>query len=374
MHLNDIKLKKKNKLIIYVHGILGNKRNWRSPMKYMSTLRPDAALMAIDLRGHGESATAQHGPPTDRPKDQLDREANTVATCAEDIHNLLTSFHSDGLIREDTSVTLVAHSFGGKVALKYLELCEKLRAADSSHAFVPVDTWIVDSIPGAHRSNIAHFLEEQAGATVQTQRHAAAEMGATNIQVEKVLKCLYKLPRTFQSREWCIDALQSETHSCRLPPSLAQWLGTSIVDVRTPNKHSHFVFRVDQLIDFYNDYCGVDMHKFLQSYAAGSSPSGAARAGAGGGSISDLIGSIAAQARQPARSRVHFLRAGKNTSWDSPAPQGAGLSAAAYLQSLISAQGAVPQLLHYHVMPHVNHWVHAEDMRGFTELVHRNSL
>lgn len=398
-------------------------------MRYLATLRPDSALMAVDLRGHGDSALTQHN--SDNEAD-YDRSTNTVETCADDLHQLLSSFHREGVIREDTSITLIAHSFGGKVALKYLEQCDRRRkerasgrSASSEPSFVPLDTWIVDSIPGAHQSNLTHFMDDSLSPSgshdavdpLEVEAVVAAGRGTTNIQVENVLKCLYRLPLTFQSREWCINVLQSIEYDCRLPQSLALWLGTSIMEVREPGaeKYAKFMFKVEQLIDLYNDYCTVDMHDFLCQYGVSSSSSNAstdsssnasekgctstvsqnsskreaATAPGNNGSIADLISSISATAAaagasgatgQQSReySRIHFLRAGLNLSWETASPRAPGETAASYLRSIISTHGlAEPHphpLLHCHVMPHVNHWVHAEDMRGFTELVHKNSL
>jgi len=336
--------------------------------------------MAVDLRGHGDSSVSQHG---DGNGIDYDRATNTVETCAEDLRALLSNFHAEGIIQKDTSITLIAHSFGGKVALKYLEQCDRLLTVDDGGGLapVPVDTWIVDSIPGAHLSNLTHYLG-QSGADVNPSTHADCARGTTNAQVEKVLKCLHKMPPIFESRDWAIDVLRSEEYSCQLPQALALWLGTSIMDVRLPNgqRRSRFKFRVEQLIDLYNDYCTVDMHGFLGRYgsAEGGRPNSQSAAAGGGGSISDLINTISetgdAGRPAPLRSRVHFLRAGKNKSWDTAAPLAPGHTAASYLQSIISDHTTSPQLLNFHVMPHVDHWVHAEDVKGFTELVHRNSL
>jgi pimeloyl-ACP methyl ester carboxylesterase len=74
---------------IFLHGILGNKNNWKSFCKRTHDVR----CVVVDLRGHG----ASHGLPG----------PNTVEQCAQDV--LALPFVPD---------VVVGHSFGGKVALE----------------------------------------------------------------------------------------------------------------------------------------------------------------------------------------------------------------------------------------------------------------
>jgi len=40
---------------LFMHGILGSKRNWRTPAKLLTQLAPELRVLAIDHRGHGSS-------------------------------------------------------------------------------------------------------------------------------------------------------------------------------------------------------------------------------------------------------------------------------------------------------------------------------
>ena len=127
-----------NKSLIFLHGILGSKRNWRTPANVFRKLHPEFKCFAVDFRGHGDSHTLH---------DSEEWEDNTVHSSAQDLYDLI---HDSplGLVRAPT--ILLAHSFGGKVALRYLE---KLHM--SGHV-LPDHTWILDSIPGPYRKVTNH--------------------------------------------------------------------------------------------------------------------------------------------------------------------------------------------------------------------------
>lgn len=104
--------------LLFLHGIYGAGRNWRSFARRLTTARPDWGGILVDLRLHGES------PPRPPP--------HTVNACAEDLAELTRSL---GLSR----TAVLGHSFGGKVALRYA-------VRDPG----PLEQiWIVDSTPSA---------------------------------------------------------------------------------------------------------------------------------------------------------------------------------------------------------------------------------
>lgn len=137
-----------NKSLIFLHGILGSKRNWRTPANVFRKLHPEFKCFAVDFRGHGDSHTSH---------DSKEWEDNTVHSSAQDLYDLI---HDSplGLVRAPT--ILLAHSFGGKVALRYLE---KLHLAGHE---LPDHTWILDSIPGPYRKVSNHTHDSFAKAII----------------------------------------------------------------------------------------------------------------------------------------------------------------------------------------------------------------
>jgi len=107
-----------------LHGILGSRRNWRSFTRRLAQRYPDWRYVTVDLRGHGDA----HGLPG----------PHTVDACAADLARLAAALGTAPL-------SVVGHSFGGKVALRY--------AARAPANLTSV--WSLDSPPGLWRRETA---------------------------------------------------------------------------------------------------------------------------------------------------------------------------------------------------------------------------
>jgi predicted alpha/beta-fold hydrolase len=138
-----------SKLVIFLHGILGNKRNWRTPCVKWVQRECTHQCVAIDHRGHG-SSTLNH----------FVNGEHTIGHCANDVYHLI-----NGVLDTDPYI-ICAHSFGGKVALEYLKLLISLEKP------LPKHVWILDSLPGIYNK------QEEGGQSVN-----------------KLFQILSKLPR-----------------------------------------------------------------------------------------------------------------------------------------------------------------------------------
>jgi len=107
--------------MLFLHGILGSKSNWRSIARRFVAARPAWGALLVDLRMHGQSRG--FAPP------------HGVESAARDLLEL--DGHAGAPIRG-----VLGHSFGGKVALAYARAREAARDP-LAHVFV------VDSMPGA---------------------------------------------------------------------------------------------------------------------------------------------------------------------------------------------------------------------------------
>lgn len=100
--------------MLFLHGLLGTRANWRGLARRFVDARPDWAAVLVDLREHGESLGLE-GPAT-------------VEQCAQDLLALDCIPPIRGAL---------GHSFGGKVAMRWAEL-----------AGASVDElWVIDSTP-----------------------------------------------------------------------------------------------------------------------------------------------------------------------------------------------------------------------------------
>lgn len=105
--------------MLFLHGILGSGANWRSFARALVAARPEWGAVLVDLRLHGESLEG-FDPP------------HTVDAAAADVHALFDLV--PGPVRG-----VLAHSFGGKVALAL----DARVSGDLDHVF------IVDATPSA---------------------------------------------------------------------------------------------------------------------------------------------------------------------------------------------------------------------------------
>ncbi len=103
--------------MLFLHGILGRRANWRSIARRFVEARPDWAALLPDLRAHGDS---QGLPPP-----------HTLRAAAADVEALARE--ADPPVR-----AVLGHSFGGKVGLVWA----------AHHARDLSQVWLVDSMPG----------------------------------------------------------------------------------------------------------------------------------------------------------------------------------------------------------------------------------
>lgn len=108
--------------MLFLHGLLGTRANWRGLARKFVTDRPDWAAVLVDLREHGDSIGLS-GP-------------DTVDQCAIDLANVVAP--------EGTRIAgALGHSFGGKVAMRWASrnapVVESLIVVDASPSARGVD-------------------------------------------------------------------------------------------------------------------------------------------------------------------------------------------------------------------------------------------
>jgi len=150
--------------VVFAHGILGSRNNWRSFARRMIEQRPTWSALLVDLRNHGESHGLA-GP-------------HTIEACARDVAEVLATIPHHAL-------TLVGHSFGGKVVLEL-----------ASH--VSAETWVLDSPPGPRVFG--------------------------NHEIDRVLAAVYAVPLPLATRQALLPILRASG----LSEPLAQWMTTNL--------------------------------------------------------------------------------------------------------------------------------------------------
>jgi esterase len=163
--------------MLFLHGILGRRVNWRSFARSWVARRPGWGAVLVDLRDHGES----QGLPGPR----------TVAAAGEDLVELaasVTAAHGGRV------AGVLGHSFGGKVAIVG---ASRLRAVGD-----PVDElWIIDAPIGP-----------------RTQPRDRT--------TDRVMDVLRGLPARFDARAGFVDAVLGGG----IAKPVAQWLATNLIE------------------------------------------------------------------------------------------------------------------------------------------------
>jgi esterase len=195
--------------VLFLHGILGSGANWRTFAKHLASEKPEWGAALVDLRLHGESRDLS--PP------------HTISAAAADVVALAKVL--PGPVR-----AIVAHSFGGKVAL------EHARQTDGAAPHVVV----VDATPG--------IRPEARGS--ESTRH--------------IVELLTTLPPEFPDRDSFLRFVEERGVS----RPIAMWLA---MNVRPEPNTRRFVFRIDvpAVKTMLEDYFATDLWSVVEDPPGG---------------------------------------------------------------------------------------------------------
>ena len=198
------------KLMLFLHGILGNRANWRGIARRFVAARPDWGAVLVDLREHGDSLglSGPHG----------------LQAVTDDLAELEASLAL-------TVGGAIGHSFGGKVVLEWL----RSRANRSTEA------WVIDASPSPSSS------DGDASATAE------------------VLRTLESLPGNWPSREAFVAALAEAGQ----PRGIAEWLAMNLR--RTNDGGRRFGPELTVIRELIEDYARADCWDIVEAPPPGCS-------------------------------------------------------------------------------------------------------
>jgi pimeloyl-ACP methyl ester carboxylesterase len=197
------------KAMLFTHGILGTRANWRGIARRFVDARPEWAAVLVDLREHGDSLGLQ--PP------------HSVHAAAADVAEL------------ERSLTVpvggaLGHSFGGKVILEWLR----------SRGGLATEAWLIDSSP--------------------SRSAASRDTTAT----AEVIRTLEALPRQWASRE----AFVASVTEAGQPQPIAQWLAMNLR--RMDDGRRMFGPDLGVIRDLVEDYARTDCWDVVEALPDGS--------------------------------------------------------------------------------------------------------
>ncbi|KAG6955446.1 hypothetical protein JG687_00011194 [Phytophthora cactorum] len=215
--------KEPTKTALVMHGILGNKLNWRTFSQKLTKANPDWRFICLDLRGHGDSPSFS--------------EPHNLEACADDVvyvFDLLIPLKLAAHLKVEPTAVL-GHSFGGKVALTYLQQCMQHARAP------PSQVWVLDSLPGT-------------GATDYARRDL------TN-SIETILPVVKKIPLPIRAKAQLIKDLQG--HGVALGE--AQWLTTNLrLTSKSPELYE-WKMDVDVIEQLFRSFLGSDLWPVVEN-------------------------------------------------------------------------------------------------------------
>lgn len=195
--------------MLFLHGILGTRANWRGIARRFVEARPKWGAVLVDLREHGESLGIA-GP-------------HTLRAAAADLTELEQSLPVP-------VAGALGHSFGGKVVLEWLR----------GRTGRPAEAWTIDSSPSP-----------------------AAADGDTSVAAG-VIRTLEGLPRDWASREAFAAAVVEAGQS----PGIAQWLAMNLH--RKDDGQRTFGPDLAVIHDLMADYARTDSWDVVEGLPAGS--------------------------------------------------------------------------------------------------------
>jgi esterase len=187
----------------FLAGIYGAGRNWASVARRFVRERTDWGAVLVDLRQHGASQGFT-GP-------------HTIAAAAADLDALSLEIGAPKAI--------VAHSFGGKVALEYAR----------THAASLEQLWIIDSTPAAREPSGSAW---------------------------KMLDVIRSLPDSFPAREAAVAAMKEKG----IETGTAQWMATNL---EHRNGALHWRFDLDAMEELLRDFFRTDLWDTVEDPPAG---------------------------------------------------------------------------------------------------------
>lgn len=208
-------------VVLFLHGLLGNGRNLRT-MARKACEKSNQHGLLVDVRGHGGSKILPEGvTPT------------SFEACVQDLQQTLQSIPQ---ISDDTNVTLVGHSLGGRISLQY-----------AYNAFVSQPSpdnqinrvWLLDTVPGEANESV----ERVVGAVTDITTHA---------------------PIT--DRNDLVEQLTSPTY--KIDKGTAQWLASTLQKSKTNAGSLEFGFDLTVVHDLLADFHSQDFLAMLQQIAA----------------------------------------------------------------------------------------------------------
>lgn len=317
-------------VIVFLHGLLGNAKNLRTPAKKLTQQLPHFNALLLDIRGHGNSSTSSTSSLSTNKTSRLSSSSpflrpHNFQSCVQDIFDTLSPL---GLTGSNSPKAICGHSLGGRIALQYSHsLCTTAIVTDAptktprkeSHPIgiePPRQTWVLDAVPGR-----------------------------ADPSVHNVLRAVSSLPTPIPSKSWLVDTLVKEYGMSK---GVAMWMATNLRDNGQGGdvKSFDWIFDLDIANDLVENFSEQDIVEMIRGVTSESTA--LAEKGVDNGRDNN--------------STVQLVMAGKNKLWSE-----AIVSKLESLPSFNSSSSS--SLFQMHTLDKAGHWVHVDDLEGLLKLM-----
>lgn len=327
------------KTAVFLHGILGNRKNWRTPAKLFLREKPEFCAVSVDHRAHGHTNLVFPIPADIK---------STIRHCVLDLDEFLSSDEyldkTNSCLSSSSPHSIIAHSFGGKVALEYL----KYKLEDGS--VLPSNIWILDTIPGLYERKSSYL-----NLKVNSETFSQYEKMINDKQPRKpnfsaesaldILYCVNNAPKEYKTKKEALQYLYDQG----VPKAVADWISTNLVDASdnpdaisgtyNPELPVTYSFNIEVIMEMFSDFILLDYFPFLENYAK-----------------------LLEEKGQAGTCQIHIVRAEKNKAWTDE-----------ILEKMNQLETKTNGLVKFYTMPNVGHWLHSENPKGTIELITNNS-
>eukprot|EP00986_Skeletonema_menzelii_P014056 scaffold8844_cov127-Skeletonema_menzelii.AAC.2 len=205
--------------IVFLHGLLGNAKNLRTPAKKLTRQLPHLSALLLDIRGHGGSSSSQHLQP------------HNFHSCVQDIFHTLKPL---GLVGKNSPTAVCGHSLGGRIALQYSHTLQQEQ--HDHNILTPKQTWILDSVPGTPDPSVHH-----------------------------VLKAISSIPLPITCKSTLIETLMSEY---KMNKAIAQWIASNL---KGKKDEYSWVFDLEIANELVDNFADQNFAEMIHEITTGSS-------------------------------------------------------------------------------------------------------
>jgi pimeloyl-ACP methyl ester carboxylesterase len=321
-------LEDQRRTVIFLHGLLGNGKNLRSPAKRLTQQYPNLKALMLDLRGHGQSTTKATTKATTINNNNNDsinnNQQHTIHNCALDIIETTKTLQLTG--HTHSPIGVIGHSFGGRCALEYVHTLKQLSSSKNNttatttsstttttttttnNILPPKCTWLLDTVPGKAHSSVSNVIQ-----------------GSTDIDIS-----------TITSKQELVKVLTVEHN---IDKAIAAWMTTNLKKSSIDKTKFEFMFDLETVIGVLDDFPKQNFMKMIDdctSTSASTSTSTSITTGTSGSS----------------EDKVYLVMAGKNNAWTDD------------IVSDFHSRIQRSQQLELVSLPKAGHWVHVDDLDG----------